>query len=127
MDTIAAITRRDWRKRSMIFLISVGRSSLLSYLFELGAVFWVGWKRTRYGAIIFGIMFHLGIATLMKDLIYFSLQMLTSYIFYVDHKHGLQGLKYFYERIGKDTTEIDENLRVSFQQKKHLHKMRVFN
>ena len=84
--------------------------SLLSYLFELGAIVWFGWKRTRYGAIIFGLMFHLGIATLMKDLIYFSLQMLTSYIFYVDHKDGLLGLKYFYEKIGKDTTEIDEEL-----------------
>jgi hypothetical protein len=85
-------------------------TSLLSYLFELGAVFWFGWKRTRYGAIIFGILFHLGIATLMKDLIYFSFQMITSYIFYVDHKHALLGLKYLYENIGKDTSKIDQEL-----------------
>ena len=84
--------------------------SLLSYLFELGAVFWFGIKKTRYGAIIFGILFHLGIATLMKDLIYFSFQMITSYIFYVEHKYILMGLRYLYQRMGKDTSIFDQEL-----------------
>jgi hypothetical protein len=88
-----------------------GIMALFSYLFELGAVVWFGWKRTRYAAIIFGLLFHLGIATLMKDLIYFSLQMLTSYIFYVEHKHALLGLRFIYQKLGKDTTEIDEELK----------------
>jgi hypothetical protein len=85
-------------------------TSLFSYLFELGAVVWFGWKRTRYFAIIFGIIFHMSIATLMKDLIYFSFQMITSYIFYVQHEHALLGLKYIYKRLGKDTSEIDDEL-----------------
>ena len=45
--------------------------SLFSYLFELMAPVWFGWKRSRYFAVVFGIFFHLGIAVLMKDLIYF--------------------------------------------------------
>ena len=54
--------------------------------FELFAIVLFFWKRTRVATVIFGFCLHLGIAMLMKDLIYFSLQMLTMYIFFLPEK-----------------------------------------
>ncbi len=48
--------------------------------FELGAPLLLLYPPLRKGGAIFGCMLHLGIAFLMKDLFYFSLQMLTFYI-----------------------------------------------
>ena len=52
-------------------------------IFETGAIFLFTWKKTRIPIVIFGVLFHLGIAILMKDLIFFSLQMITAYVFFV--------------------------------------------
>ena len=52
-------------------------------VFETGAIVLFTWKRTRVAIVIFGVFFHLGIAILMKDLIFFSLQMITAYVFFV--------------------------------------------
>ena len=54
-----------------------------SLAFEALAPFLFMWKRTRIWTVLFGICFHFSIAILMKDLIYFSLQMVTAYIFFV--------------------------------------------
>jgi hypothetical protein len=48
-------------------------------LFEVFAPVWFYWKRTRLLAIVYGFQMHLGIALLMKGLIFFSAQMLTLY------------------------------------------------
>jgi|GEM_PF-2457888 len=46
------------------------------------------WRKTRYPiAVVYGIFMHIGIAVLMKDLIYFSLQMCTFYIFWIRAEH----------------------------------------
>jgi hypothetical protein len=58
-----------------------------SLVFEAGAPLLFGWKRTRHATVVFGVLFHFGIAGLMKDLIFFSYQMVTSYIFFVDPKY----------------------------------------
>ncbi|MAA79315.1 MAG: hypothetical protein CL916_08645 [Deltaproteobacteria bacterium] len=52
-------------------------------IFETGAIFLFTWKKTRVPIVIFGVVFHLGIAILMKDLIFFSVQMITAYVFFV--------------------------------------------
>ena len=54
-----------------------------SLAFELFAPLLFLWKRTRGAAILFGIGFHLSIALLMKDLVYFSTQMITFYIVFL--------------------------------------------
>jgi hypothetical protein len=40
-------------------------------------------KRIRLVALFMGFMMHMGIAILMKDLIYFSFQMVCSYVFFL--------------------------------------------
>ena len=50
--------------------------------FETLAVITFFWKRTRVWTIISGFLMHIGIAILMKDLIYFSVQMMTAYVFF---------------------------------------------
>ena len=52
-------------------------------IFETGAIFFFTWKKTRVPIVILGVFFHIGIAILMKDLIFFSLQMITAYVFFV--------------------------------------------
>lgn len=52
---------------------TVGQFSTL--VFEIGAPVWFTWKRTRWVAIASGFLLHLGIALLMKNLIFFSAQM----------------------------------------------------
>ena len=64
-------------------LILFAFMGITSFLFELLAPLLIGWKKTRPYSLIFGVLFHLGIAVLMKDLIFFSLQMITAYIFFV--------------------------------------------
>jgi hypothetical protein len=56
----------------------------VSLAFESFAAILFAWNRTRLFAVFFGICFHLGIAMLMKDLIYFSLQMITAYVFFIE-------------------------------------------
>jgi HTTM domain len=53
-------------------------------LFELGAPLWFGIKRLRPFGYVAGIAFHLSIALLMKDLIYFSAQMVTFYLLFIE-------------------------------------------
>ena len=48
--------------------------------FELGAPLLLLYPPLRKGGVILGCLLHLGIALLMKDLFYFSFQMLTFYI-----------------------------------------------
>jgi len=55
---------------------SLGFESLAGLLFA--------YRRTRHITVILGVCFHLGIAMLMKDLIYFSLQMITAYVFFIE-------------------------------------------
>ena len=55
---------------------SLGFESLAGVLFA--------WSRTRHATVVLGVLFHLGIAVLMKDLIYFSLQMITAYVFFIE-------------------------------------------
>ena len=44
--------------------------AISTLIFEFGAPFFFIWKRTRIPVVIFGVLFHLGIAILMKDLIF---------------------------------------------------------
>ena len=46
-------------------------------------LFFMKSKPVRYAALFAGFMMHMGIAILMKDLIYFSLQMVCSYVFFL--------------------------------------------
>jgi hypothetical protein len=67
-----------------------------SLVFEFAAPLFFICKRSRMAAIVFGILFHLSIATLMKDLIFFSLQMITPYVFFLDPgllRNGLARLR----------------------------------
>ena len=57
--------------------------SFSSLVFEFGAIFFFTWKKTRVPIVIFGVIFHFSIAILMKDLVFFSLQMVTAYVFFV--------------------------------------------
>lgn len=50
---------------------------------EVGAPIWFCWRRTRWAAIIFGYGLHLGIALLMKNLIFFSAQMWSFYPLFI--------------------------------------------
>jgi len=54
-----------------------------SLSFEVFAPVIFLWRKTRIYAILYGIVFHLSIAILMKDLIYFSVQMMTFYILFL--------------------------------------------
>ena len=79
--------------------------SLFSYLFELMAPLWFGWKKSRYWAVGFGIFFHLGIAVLMKDLIYFSFQMITSYILFIHVIPLLKAERWLLSKLGRQPSE----------------------
>jgi hypothetical protein len=57
--------------------------AVFTLVFECLAPILFFWKRTRWLAIISGLLLHIGIALLMKDLIYFSLQMVVSYVFFI--------------------------------------------
>ena len=61
-----------------------GIMGVMSLVFEFAAPVLFGWRKIRHYTVLFGIVFHLSIALLMKDLIYFSLQMITVYILFVD-------------------------------------------
>ena len=80
-----------------------------SFIFEAGAPLLFGWKRTRHYTVIFGVLFHFGIAALMKDLIFFSYQMVTSYVFFVDPHYIHRAESWVKERLGfsssKDESE----------------------
>lgn len=52
-------------------------------VFEVFAPIWFYWRRTRLWAIAYGLQMHLGIALLMKGLIYFSAQMWTFYTLFL--------------------------------------------
>ena len=65
-----------------MFVFSI--MGVLSLVFEFAAPVLFGWRKLRHSTVVFGIIFHLSIAVLMKDLIYFSLQMITVYILFVD-------------------------------------------
>lgn len=77
--------------------------------FELFAIFLFFWKRTRLATVIFGVCLHLGIAMLMKDLIYFSLQMLTMYIFFVPEKwveDMVSGCRTFLQQLWRSKKDV---------------------
>jgi len=95
----------DWLRRSDILLThSVGlyRTEIAGFViahapafawtllgigalgFELFAPVVFVWRKTRLFAALFGVAFHLSIAVLMKDLIYFSAQMITFYLLFLD-------------------------------------------
>ncbi|MEC7987486.1 MAG: hypothetical protein VX278_20135 [Myxococcota bacterium] len=71
--------------------------AMSTMIFETGFPFLFIWKRLRIPTLVFGVVFHLGIAILMKDLIYFSLQMITAYVLFLppqylyDFKRWLKG------------------------------------
>ncbi len=46
-------------------------------------LFFIRWKNIRLWALFAAFMMHVGIAVLMKDLIYFSFQMVCSYVFFL--------------------------------------------
>lgn len=76
-------------------------------VFSMSAVFWellapvfFVWRKTRYTlAIGYGVCMHLGIAILMKDLIYFSVQMITFYMFWIRAEHTRMALRFFRDEI----------------------------
>lgn len=57
--------------------------TLLTIVFETGAIILFFWNRTRLATVFIGIAMHIGIAILMKDLIFFSVQMMTAYVFFL--------------------------------------------
>lgn len=57
--------------------------AILTLVFETGAVVFFFWKRTRLWTVLIGLLMHIGIAILMKDLIYFSMQMMMAYVFFL--------------------------------------------
>ncbi len=57
--------------------------AMSTMIFETGFPLLIIWKRIRIPTLIFGVIFHVGIAILMKDLIYFSLQMITAYVLFL--------------------------------------------
>ena len=52
-------------------------------LFEMFAPVLFLWRKTRLPTILYGVVFHLSIALLMKDLIYFSVQMIAFYALFL--------------------------------------------
>jgi len=56
-------------------------------LFELLApIFFIG-RRLRTIACVWGATFHIGVAVLMKDLIFFTQQMISTYVLFLDDKY----------------------------------------
>ncbi|MCP4503597.1 MAG: hypothetical protein GY822_27000 [Deltaproteobacteria bacterium] len=83
----------SWRPFWILF-------SLSAVAFEVFAPVLFLWRKTRYPvAIIYGICMHIGIAVLMKDLIYFSLQMITFYIFWIRAEHTRMVLLWLRDRL----------------------------
>ena len=72
----------DLTRRLYPTLPSIGWTSLqyLTVTFELGAPLLLLYLPLRKWGAVLGCLLHVGIALLMKDLFYFSLQMLTFYI-----------------------------------------------
>ena len=62
------------------FFVALSATSLA---FEIFAPVLFMWKRTRLFACAFGVLLHAGIALLMKDLIFFSQQMVTFYVVFL--------------------------------------------
>ena len=60
-----------------------GMLAVTTLVFETGAVVFFFWKRTRLWTVFLGLMMHVAIAILMKDLIYFSMQMMMAYVFFL--------------------------------------------
>lgn len=58
-------------------------SSSFALIFELGAPLWFMVRRLRPVGLLAGLLMHMGIALFLKDLIYFSLQMLTLYLLFL--------------------------------------------
>ena len=56
---------------------------MTTLVFEVGAPIWFTWKRTRWLAVAFGLSLHLGIALMMKNLIFFAAQMWSFYPLFV--------------------------------------------
>lgn len=52
-------------------------------IFEVGAPLLFGWAKSRPFAIVFGLLFHLGIALMMKAVWVFSLQMAAFYVLFL--------------------------------------------
>ena len=52
-------------------------------LFELTAPLMLTLRRLRLGAVLWGSSFHIGVALLMKNLIFFSLQMMSVYVLFL--------------------------------------------
>jgi len=65
-------------------LLAIGALS-----FELFAPVLFMWRRTRLIGAIAGVLFHGSIALLMKDLVFFSAQMVTFYLLFVDDERAL--------------------------------------
>ena len=57
--------------------------AIFTLAFETGAIVFFFWKRTRLWTVFIGLLMHIGIAILMKDLIYFSMQMMMAYVFFL--------------------------------------------
>ena len=57
--------------------------AIITLVFETGAVVFFFWNRTRIWTVFAGLMMHIAIAILMKDLIYFSVQMMMAYVFFI--------------------------------------------
>ena len=57
--------------------------AIITLVFETGAVVFFFWNRTRIWTVFSGLLMHIAIAILMKDLIYFSVQMMMAYVFFI--------------------------------------------
>ena len=64
--------------------------AITTLVFETGAVVFFFWKRTRLWTVFIGLMMHIAIAILMKDLIYFSVQMMMAYIFFIPESWAIK-------------------------------------
>ena len=64
--------------------------AIVTLVFETRAVVFFFWNRTRIWTVFAGLMMHIAIAILMKDLIYFSVQMMMAYVFFIPES-GLYG------------------------------------
>jgi hypothetical protein len=79
-----------------------------SFIFEAFAPILFGWKRTRHYTVVFGLLFHFGVAALMKDLIFFSFQMVTSYVFFVEPRYFHRAESWLRTRIWGGEKNTDE-------------------
>ena len=69
-------------------------------ILETGAPFFLFYnKRTRLFCILGCFLMHLGIAVLMKDLIFFSFQMVTAYVFFLPEQWVLRPMEWLREKI----------------------------